>query len=281
MLGTLHDAVRDVVILRSLPHDPQHIAGREQPHGRLGDLLLGDQALFVSAEHVEIGVAAVQVAAVFQGQGRGLGRGRGDHMSRVEIPYGPAVGHDVALKAPLAPQGVPQQRFAAAAGLTVGAVVSAHDGLHAGLFHQVLKGREIGLLHVLGRRLGIEAVAQILRPAVDGKMLCAGGGLHGLAAALKPPHIGLPQPGGQIGVLSVGLVSPAPAGVPEDVDVRRPEGQPVIDVPISQGGQGVVLGPALRGRQVAQPFQPLVVEHGRQADGLGEAGGAAAPGHTV
>ena len=246
-----------------------------------GDVLLGDQPLPQGQEQAAVAVAAVQIAAVFQGQGHGLGGVLRDHVPGVEVPDGPAVGDHVALEAPPAPEDVLQQRLASAAGLAVGAVVGPHDRLHPGVPDAGLKGREIGLLHVLGRGHGVELVPQALRPAVDGEVFGAGGGFHGLAVSLEAPDVGFAKPGRETGVLAVGLVPPAPAGVPEDVDVGGPEGQALVDVPVVLGGEGVVLGPALGGGHISQLFQQLLVEHSRQADGLGEAGGGARPGHAV
>ena len=187
----------------------------------------------------------------------------------------------MALEAPFFPQGVGQQGLAAAAGLAVGAVVGAHDGLDPGLPDQILEGGQVGLLHVLRACDGVELMAQRLRPAVHGEVLGAGGGLHGPALALQAAHIGLPHARGQIRVLAVGLMPAAPAGVAEDVDVRRPEGQAVVDVAVALRGQGVVLGPALGRGDVAELFEQGVVEHGGQTDGLGKAGGRAAARHAV
>ena len=124
-------------------------------------------------------------------------------------------------------------------------------------------------------------MAQGLGTAVDSEVLGAGGGLHGLAISLQAPDVGLAQPGGEVGVLAVGLMAPAPPGVTENVDVGGPVGQALVDVPVAQGREGIVLGPSFGGGDVAQPLQQSVVEHGGHADGLGEAGGGTGPGNAV
>ncbi len=90
----------------------------------------------------------------------------------------------MALEAPPAPEDIRQEGFAAAAGLAIGAVVGSHDRLHAGVHDAGLKGGEIGFLQVLGRYFGVEAVAEVLRAAVNGEVLGAGGGLHHIACPL-------------------------------------------------------------------------------------------------
>ena len=281
MLRALHRLIGDGVVLAPLPQDAQEIPGGKEPLGGNCNILLGDQPLPQGQEQTAVAVAAVQVTAVFQRQGHGLGGVLRDHVPGVEIPDGPAVGDHMALEAPAAPEDVFQQCLAAAAGLAVGTVVGPHDGLHPGVLDAGLEGGEIGFLHVLGGGHGVKLVPQALRPAVDGEMLGAGGGFHGFAAALEAPDVGFAQLGGEEGVLAVSLVPPAPAGVPEDVDVGGPEGQALVNVPVVLGGEGVVLGPALGGGCVSQLFQKLLVKHGRQADGLGKAGGGARPGHAV
>ena len=56
-----------------------------------------------------------------------------------------------AAKAPFLAQDLLEQSETGAAGLAVGAVVGAHDGVGAGLLHAGLEGGEVGLGHVAGR----------------------------------------------------------------------------------------------------------------------------------
>ena len=199
----------------------------------------------------------------------------------MEVPDGPAVGGEVALEAPLAPQELHHQRLTAAAGLAVGAVVCAHDGLHLRVLHQGLEGGEVGFLHVLGGSHGVELMPEALRAGMHGEVLGAGGGLHGFPVALQAPDVGLAQLRGEEGILAVGLVAAAPAGIAEDVDVGRPEGQPLVDVPVAVAGGGVVLGAALGGGHIAQLLHQGGVEGSGHADGLGPHGSRAGAGHAV
>ena len=197
----------------------------------------------------------------------------------MEIADRPAVGHEVALEAPFPAQDL-LQGMAAAAGLAVGAVVGAHHGLHPRV-HQRVEGGQVGLGHVLPAGHGVEVVAQRLRAGVHREVLGAGGGLHRFALALQALHIARAQPAGQQRVLAIGLVAPAPAGVAEDVHVRGPEGQALVDVPVAVLRRGVVLRAALGGGDVAQPLHQRRVKAGGDADGLGKGRGRAGAGHAV
>ena len=186
----------------------------------------------------------------------------------------------MSLKAPLAAQ-LFHQRRVGAAGFAVRAVVCAHHALHSGLAHERAEGGQIGLLHVLRADLGVEAVAQRLRPAVGREVLGAGGGFERLPFSLKASHEGDAQTGGQIRVFSVGFVPASPAGIAEDVHVGRPHRQPVVDIPVPLGREGVVLGSGLRCDRRGDLLQQLLVEHGRHADRLREARGRAGAGQPV
>ena len=230
-------------------------------------------------EDVLIGAAAVEVAAGSQCQLDGFRRTASHAVVLVKVPDRPAVGDEVALKAPFSPK-LLHEIGAGAAGLAVEPVVGAHDGLHA-LVHQRAERHEIGLLQVLLRYPGVEAVPQGLGTAVGREMLGAGGRLQGLALALQAPYEGAPQPGRQRRVLPVGLLTTAPAGIAEDVHVGGPQGQAVIDISVPLPGKGVVLGSGLIGDHGSDPLHERFVEHSGHADGLGEAGGGAAPGEAV
>ena len=186
----------------------------------------------------------------------------------------------MSLEAPVAAQRFHQRR-ARAAGLAVRAVVGAHHGLDLRVPDEGAEGGQIALLHVLGRDDRVEAVAQGLGPAVRREVLGAGGGLERFALALQAAHEGAAEAGGQIGVLAVGLVAAAPAGIAENVDVRRPHRQPVVDIAVALRGEGVVFGPRLGRDRVRDPLEQRVVEHGGQADRLGKARRGPAAGQTV
>ena len=91
----------------------------------------------------------------------------------VEIPYSPAVGNEIAVKAPAFQ--LIHKVIAGAGGLAVYPVVSAHNSLNPSLFNESLKGGKIGFLKFLFGNFGVEFVAQLFGAAVNGEMLCTGG----------------------------------------------------------------------------------------------------------
>ena len=95
----------------------------------------------------------------------------------MKIPDSPAVGQIMPLKAPSAAKDLLQSR-ASAGGLSVHAVVSAHDRFHMPFLHTCLKSRKISLLQIFGRDDGIEFVAQRLRSGMRAEMLGARGCFH-------------------------------------------------------------------------------------------------------
>ena len=187
----------------------------------------------------------------------------------------------MALKTPLAAQSICQQCFAAAARFAICAVVSPHDGLNFRIHNTILKGGEIGLLHILWRDLGIKTMTKVFRTAVNGKMLGAGGGFHNGTRSLETPDICLSQPGGQIRVFPISLMPSPPAGITEDIDIGRPKGQTFENVPIVFLGIGIIFCPSFRCGSVPQFFQQLIVKHGCQPDRLGKAGGSPGSGYSV
>ena len=187
----------------------------------------------------------------------------------------------MALEAPLFPEDVHQQRLGAAGRLAVDAVVRAHNGLHMGLLHRRFKGGQIGFLHVLGGGLRVELVADGLGAGVHGKVLGAGSGLDILAVALHAFDKAHAQAGGQVGILAIGFMAAAPAGIAEDVDVGAPQGQALVDVPVALGGLAVVLGAGFGGNNLRHLAVEILVKNGRHTDGLGEHRGRAGTGHAV
>ncbi len=92
--------------------------------------------------------------------------------------------------------------------------------------------------------------------------------------SLHPGHERHCHAAGQIGILSVGLLPAAPAGIAEDVDVRRPGVQAGADPAEMAGlaGQRVQAAnlDADRGGHIMNERR---IEGGGQPDGLGEVGG--------
>ena len=219
----------------------------------------------------------------------GRGRRRGD-VGRIpvaalpkEVVHGSAVGGDDALVAPLSPQNRVDEVIARPTGLSAEAVVGGHHFLDVGLDHQVFEGRKVGLSKIALGDLRVIAVAVPFRARVDGIVLRAGMGLQdrGIRRALQSTDDGHAQLPGQIRVLAVGLHSPSPARVAEDVDVRRPEGDALV-LPHAPGFlRQAVLHPRLVADGRKDFIEQRLVERSRHADGLREHRGRPVPGHPV
>ena len=259
-----------VVLLDALIHT-QLDAGRHQAGDSPVDLGLGDQTLLKRGEHVHIDGAAVDIAAALERQRRGFLNILRHLVVLMEVEQRPAVGHIMALEAPLAAQDVVHQQLVGAARLAQGAVVRAHHSLDLGLLDARLECREICLPQILLCGAGVELMALALRTAVHGEVLGAGRRFEILRiVALKPLDERHAQTGGQVGILAVRLMAAAPARIAENIDVRGPHRQALIDIAVALRGIGVVLGARLRGDDVRDLEQLVVVEHRGQRDRLRE-----------
>ena len=179
----------------------------------------------------------------------------------------------------------------AAAGVAVDALVGTHHLGHVTLLHQRLEGRQVGLPQVALRQLlDVEHVAVPLGTAVHGKVLGAGQQLGIFAGAQLLSVHGLPLQSvdhgqshalGQVGVLAIRLLAASPAGVTEDVDVGRPERQPLIALHVARLLGLLVLGAGLVADGGKHVVQQLVVPRGRHLGGDGEHGDKAVAPHAV
>ena len=80
----------------------------------------------------------------------------------------------------------------------------------------------------------VDGVARRLGAGVYGEVLAGGHGAEVIQVrALHAADEGAAHAAGQERILAVGLLAAAPAWVAEDVDVRRPEGQPEEDAVIA------------------------------------------------
>ena len=273
--------VGDGVVLAVVGEQAQHNAAGEHALAAAGDVLLGHQTLLIGLHHVQVGVAAVHVAAHFEGQGGGFGSGAGHEMPGVEIADGPAVGGHMPLEGPLIAQNIHQQGLGAAGSLAVDAVVRAHDALHLGFLDCRFKGGQVGFLHVLRAGDRVKLMADGFRAGMYREVLGAGSDLQVLAVTLQTldePHA---QAGGQVGILAVGFMAAAPSGVTEDVDVGAPHGQALVNVPILMGSLAVVLGAGLLADDLGDLLVEVLVKDRRQTDGLGEHSGRTCAGYAM
>ena len=144
-----------------------------------------------------------------------------------EIGDSPAVTHYQSFISPLIPEDVLKEPGGGAAGITLEAIVGEHDLLNPSLCDKVLESGEISLPKIPFGNVSVECVPQRLRTGVDSEMLgaCLGLEMTIRKIALKAPHDSGSQEAGQVRILTVGLHSPAPAGIPKYVDIRGPESQ--------------------------------------------------------
>ena len=199
----------------------------------------------------------------------------------MEITDGPAVTDHVSTETPFVSQCLFQQGFTAAGRFTVDTVVGAHHGLDFRFPDSGFKRGQVGFIHIFGIHAGIKLVPDGFRPGMNSEMLAARRGFQVFSAALQSFDEADAEPGGQIGILSVGFMSPSPARVTKNVDVRAPDGQAFIDIPVSVAALSVVFCPRLIRNNVSDFLLKVLIKHGSQADGLRKNRGGTGTGNTV
>ena len=120
-----------------------------------------------------------------------------------------------------------------------------------------------------------------LRAGMHGEMLGAGSGLEIFALALQALYKGYAQPPREIRVLAIGLLAAAPARVAKNVDIGRPERQPLIDVAVAKVRLRIELGARFRGDGFRHLAVEILIKNRGQANGLREHRGRARAGHAV
>ena len=249
---------------------------------RLVDVLLRQEALLEGTGQGVVLAAAVEVAACFHGE-RGGFLGRGHQLVRhPDVADRVTIGHHVAGESPALSQRLCQQERARRGGLSVHAIVGAHDGAHPAFADGRFKVGQIAVVKVLLGRLGIEAVSERLRSAVHRKVLGAGQGL-GVAriVALESLDEGDSQASGQKRIFAIRLLAASPARIADEVDVGCPEGEAVV-LSVQAAADGVMIfGARLGGDGIGDLVQQRGVPHGGQADGLRKRGGGAGARHAV
>ncbi len=141
---------------------------------------------------------------------------------------------------------------------------------------------QIGFFEIAVAGVDVEAVAQLLGPAVHREVLAGGDGAQMFEVlALHAGHKGDSQAAGQERIFAVGLLAPPPARVTKDVDVGRPEREAVEDAVIAFPLRLVVLGAGLVGDDVAHALHHGLIPRRRHADRLGKHRGVAGARHPV
>ena len=179
---------------------------------------------------VGIAVAALYVSTGDGSLGRSVNGIGGRLMGFIEVADGTAVADNQILETPLVTQNLLQQSLTATAGIVVQALVGTHHLANLGILYQCFKGWHIGFPEVAGRYIGqIGRMAGVLRTAMDGIVLGTSPELAvlGILGTLKATDHLHTHNAGQVGVFTVGLLSPAPSWITENVHIRRPNGEAV------------------------------------------------------
>ena len=280
MLRTFHHTVRDRVVF-GLVKQSQKEPGCEQTLAGLRDPLLTDQSSGKCFRQNLIRIPAVQVAAFIDRHRRAVHGILRDMVVKMKIRDGPAVRNHMPLESPGSTKDSLKERPAAAGRLPVHPVIAAHDSLHVRLLHQAAECRKIGFRHILRIRFGIKAVADCLRSGMHRKMLRACRGLKVFAISLKPPDKSDPQRSSQVGILTVGFLPSPPSGIAEDVDIRRPEGKALVDIPVAECTVSIVFRASLCRDHITDLPQQLFIKGCPHSHRLGKAGCRTCPGNAV
>ena len=116
---------------------------------------------------------------------------------------------------------------------------------------------------------------------MHGEMLAAGGGFQILAVSLQSADKTNTQSAGQIGIFSVGFMTSAPPRIAENINVRTPDSQSLINIPVTVAALSVVFCARFIGNHACYLFLQFFIKHGSQTDRLREYGGGTCAGHTV
>ena len=201
-----------------------------------------------------------------------------------EVVDGPAVGYDDAFVIPFVAENLHQQAVTSAAGFAFETVVGTHHFFHVSLTDKVFEGGEIRFPQVTRVYLfGIETVPVPFGTGMYGKMLGTSVQLVILLAVgtLQSAYDRHAHLSGQVGILSIGLLSASPARVAEDVDVGRPYGESLITFQFALAAEGSVLGAGFVGDSSKYVVEQVAIERGSHTDGLREYSGKSGASYAV
>ena len=261
----------------------QAIARGEQAHQRpVQRCFVGLAAIQRLAERA-IGVAAVQIVPRVEGGGAGAGFVGAEVMEVQHVVERIAVGHHEPAESPVLAQAAIEQPVGGAGRRAVQRVVGAHHRAGAAFDQRGTERRQVGRLQIARGDIHVETVTPRLRTAVHSQMLWRGDRARmPRIVALQAADESDRQLPGEVGILAVGFHATSPAGVAENVDVRRPDRQPFITPMVAAGSTGQVeLGTRLGRGHRADLFQKLAVPGRRQPDGLRKHRRVAAAGDAV
>ena len=254
--------------LGSVEHSEPEARG-EQSGDRRIDLRLGDQPEFHRFHQIGIHAAAIEVGTALHGERGGGRRGGRDFVAQVDVVDRAAVRHDVSRELPLTTQDVLQQQVAAARRLAADAIVGAHQRIRSPLADAGLEVRQVALAQVALADHRVERVAVGLWSAVHGEMLHRGHRLQVLrVVTLKAANELRAEPAREKGIFTVRFLSPPPPRVAKEIDIGRPEREPLITLVAVGAEVGVILRACLVGNRRRHPEDQRIVPRGTQPDGL-------------
>ena len=209
--------------LRRVEQSQLEAGGQGAPEGAI-DICLAAQASLYRLGQMVVSAHATDVAAGLQSQSGAFNYIFGELMALVQIGQGGAVRGNVPCEAPILAECLFQQERAGAAGLAVGAIVSAHNCFDLRFGNQLLEGGQISGVQIPQRYFSVEGVTVLFRTAVHGEMFGAGGRFHILGIiALQAVHEGRSHLAGQVRIFSPRLLAASPTRIAENIDVRRPK----------------------------------------------------------
>ena len=208
-------------------------------------------------------------------------------VSPPDARHGVSVPDHRASEAPLVAKNFCQQPVIRRSGHPVDRVVRAHHARGVTLPNARLKRGQVSLVQVALGHHCIEIGPLRFGTAMRVEVLHRGDGLQVMRIiALEPRDEGNPEAAGQEGIFAVGFLAPAPTRIPENIDVRRPNGQ-VVELtclcPFSRRLRVVliVLGPDLRGDHLRNGVIQIRIPRRGLGDRLGENRGRPAPCYSV
>ncbi len=260
-----------------IEHSQPH-ARREQPFQGNIEIGLREQPL-LHGIHVRLIIVAVFghgkevraliVHSLLQRNRGGFGLTLREVVPLININDRVAVRYHIAAKLPCAAQLILQQESIRTGRLAIDAVVGAHHRFRFALGNGGAERGQVRVLHIVLRYLYIDRVPRRLRPAVHRKMLRRRDDPEILRIIpLQSRYECHPHASGKKWILSVRFLAAAPARIAEDVDIRRPEVQPLHNVPPSCFHGLVMLGAGFRSDDDRHLVDQRVVKRGRQSDRL-------------
>ena len=146
-------------------------------------------------------------------------------MRGIEIGNGTTVAHNQILKAPLVTQNLLQQTIRTTTRVIIQSLIGTHHLTYITLGNQILKGRHIRFPEITDRHIRqVGRMTSIFRTAMYGVVLGTSPQFAILRSlrTLQTTYHGITHDRSQIRIFAIGLLSPAPSWVTEDVHIRSP-----------------------------------------------------------